>query len=369
MRQKLLHRFRCACHRSRAHRLVRFLGVLGLGLVGDGGRRQECLVEVGTHILADVGDGFLRQVDRVGPHVGDETDRAFAEVDPFVQLLSSAHHAVGGHAELAHPGLLQCRRRERCAGMTRTALLLDAHDAGVAAFEHRQPFLAARFVLDRELLELFALEVGELGGERLSTFMRVEVQRPVFARNEGFDFFLALDDHAQGRRLHAAGTQPRTDLAPQQRRQVEADQVVQCAPGLLRVDQVGGNFARVAHRILDGRFGYLVEGHPLHRRLDLALFEDFADVPGNRLAFPIRVGGQQHFVGLLGGLDDGFDVLGIALDDLVLHREALGVDRTGLRLQVAHVTVAGENFVVGAQVFLQRLGFRRRFDNDEFGHD
>jgi len=111
----------------------------------------------------------------------------------------------------------------------------------------------------------------------------------------------------------------------------------------------------VAHRVLDGRFGDLVEGHALHRRLDLAFLEDFADVPGNRLAFAVRVGGQQHFVGFLGGLDDGFDVLGVALDDLVFHAEIFGIDRAGLRLQVAHMAVAGEDVVVSAEIFFQRF--------------
>ncbi len=252
--------------------------------------------------------------------------------------------------------------------MAGAALLLDAHHRGVAVLQHRQPFLAARLVLDGELLELFALEVGELGGERLRALVGVEVQRPVFARHEGFDFQLALDDHAERGRLHAAGGKPGTDLLPQQRRQVEADQIVQRAPRLLGVDQVGRDLARVAHGVLDGRFGDLVEGHPLHRRLDLAFLEDLADVPGNRLAFAVRVGCQQHFVGLLGGLDDGLDVLGVALDDLIFHAEIFSIDRAGFWLQVTHVAVAGEDVVVRAEVLFQRFGFGWRFDDDEFGH-
>ncbi len=91
-------------------------------------------------------------------------------------------------------------------------------------------------------------------------------------------------------------------------------------------------------------------------------------MPGNRFAFSIRVGCQQHFVGLFGGLDDGFDVLGVALDDLIFHAESFSIDRAGFRLEVAHVAVAGEDFIIRAKVLLQRFGLGRGFDNDEFGH-
>ncbi len=49
---------------------------------------------------------------------------------------------------------------------------------------------------------------------------------------------LALADHAQRRALHAAGRQTAAHLLPQQRRQVEADEIVERAARLLRVDQV-----------------------------------------------------------------------------------------------------------------------------------
>ena len=41
--------------------------------------------------------------------------------------------------------------------------------------------------------------------------------RPVFARDEGFDFLLPLHDHAQRRRLHPARRQTALHFAPQHR--------------------------------------------------------------------------------------------------------------------------------------------------------
>ena len=64
---------------------------------------------------------------------------------------------------------------------------------------------------------------------------------PVLARLERLDLLLALHDHPQRGRLHAAGGQAALHLAPQHRGQVEADQVVQRATRLLGVDQLPGD--------------------------------------------------------------------------------------------------------------------------------
>ena len=91
-------------------------------------------------------------------------------------------------------------------------------------------------------------------------------------------------------------------------------------------------------------------------------------MPRNRFAFAVRVGREQDFVGFFGGLADRFDVLGVALDDLVFHAEIGGVHRAGFGLQIADVTIAGENVVIRAQIFFQRLGLGRRLDDNQFGH-
>ena len=91
------------------------------------------------------------------------------------------------------------------------------------------------------------------------------MQRPVLAALKALDLFLALDDQAQRRTLHTAGREARLDLAPQHRRQVEADQVVERPPRLLRVDQGRQHLAWVLYRVLDRRLCHFVEHHALHR--------------------------------------------------------------------------------------------------------
>src|SRR5262249_21312112 len=107
------------------------------------------------------------------------------------------------------------------------------------------------------------------------------------------------------------------------------------------------------------------------------------DVPGDGLALAVGVGRQQDAVGLAGlALELGQDVLGRAalavaaalvalLDDVGGHPAGVDVDAgDGLAAaaalgQVAHVAVAGQHLVVGAEVFVDRLGLGRRLDDDE----
>ena len=87
---------------------------------------------------------------------------------------------------------------------------------------------------------------------------------PILLSDEGLDLLLALHDHAQRRTLHAARGQAAADLLPQQRRQIEAHQVVQGAARLLGIHQIHGQIARVLDRLLDRAPRDLVKHHALH---------------------------------------------------------------------------------------------------------
>ena len=78
---------------------------------------------------------------------------------------------------------------------------------------------------------------------------------------EGVDLALALDDEAHGDRLDTPGRQARSDLAPQQRAERVADEPIEDAPRLLRVDEVVVDLARVGESVADGVGGDLGEGH------------------------------------------------------------------------------------------------------------
>jgi hypothetical protein len=134
----------------------------------------------------------------------------------------------------------------------------------------------------------------EPGGEGLAALVQVGIEGPVLAPDESLDLLLALDDHAQGRALDAPGGQAALDLLPQQRREVEAHQVVQRAPRLLGVDQIEGQAAGMLDGLLHRPLCDLVEHHALHVLVvqHTALLEQLVEVPGNGLALAVRVGGQ-----------------------------------------------------------------------------
>jgi hypothetical protein len=97
-----------------------------------------------------------------------------------------------------------------------------------------------------------------------------------------------------------------------------------------------------------------------------ALLEDLVQVPGDRLALAIRVGRQIQRAGFLQRLGDRLDVPLVALDQLVLHREAVvRIDRAFLGHQIAHVAIGGQHLEILAQVFLDRARLGGRFDDDQ----
>ena len=123
-------------------------------------------------------------------------------------------------------------------------------------------------------------------------------QRPVFPRNEFFDFELAVADEPQRHRLHTAGRARAGQLAPQHRRERKADQIIEGAAGEVGVDQGAIDLARMLHRVEHRLLGDGVEHHPLDRLLlqRILLLEDLKHVPGDGLAFPVGVGGQNQLV-------------------------------------------------------------------------
>ena len=110
--------------------------------------------------------------------------------------------------------------------------------------------LGLRAGADVEALELLAVGADQAGVERVAARRRQgRDQRPVFARDELLDLELAVADQAQRHRLHAAGRARAGQLAPQHRRQREADQIVERAAGEVGVDQRLVDLARMLHRL------------------------------------------------------------------------------------------------------------------------
>ena len=157
-----------------------------------------------------------------------------------------------------------------------------------------QPFLA----LDLGALAVAGVgeEIVPLGRERWqSAGWRLAAVKipPIFqysARDERFDLALALDDQPHRHALHPAGAQALGDLAPQQRRNLVADDAVEDAPGLLGVDPVDVDRHRVLERLLDLGLGDGVEDDAVG--LGVGDAQGLFEMPGDGLAFAVQVGCQ-----------------------------------------------------------------------------
>ena len=146
--------------RRRAHGLVRFLRVLRLRPVHARRVRQRVRAVQPRDDRADLAHGLDCEVHRVGAHVGDETDRALAEIDAFVEPLRDAHRALRAEAELARGFLLQRRGGERRRRVALALLLLDVRDDAAlprrGLLERAAHLFGPRGGRDRELLDLLA---------------------------------------------------------------------------------------------------------------------------------------------------------------------------------------------------------------------
>ena len=220
---------------------------------------------------------------------------------------------------------------------------------------------------ERELLHLLAPVLREPGGERRRAG-RVREHRPVLASLERLDLGLPVSNEAKGGALHPSSGEVRADLRPQHRRQVEPDEVVEGAAGELGVHQVGLKLSRMLERLADRAPRDLVELHPVHRLVleHPALRQELGDVPRDRLALAVGVGGEIEGARAPHGPHDRLHVGLRARHQLEVHGEAaLRLDRPGGGNEVAHVPVGGEDREIRVQVLPDGAGLRRGLDDEE----
>ena len=223
---------------------------------------------------------------------------------------------------------------------------------------------------DIETLELLSVGADQAGFETVAARRRqLGDDRPIFLGDEFLDFQFAVADQPQRDRLHAAGRARARQLAPEHRREREADQIIERAARQIGVDQRAVDGARMLHRLGHRLLGDRIEDDALDRlALERLLFiEGLQDVPGDRLAFAVGVGRQNEGVGLLQGVGDVVDALLRLGVDLPEHLEIIvRVDRSVLGREVPDMAKGRQDLVTGAQVLVDRLRLGRRLDNDNF---
>nr|CRL79195.1 hypothetical protein CPGR_05191 [Mycolicibacterium malmesburyense] len=371
--------------------LVRLLGVLHLAGVLPRRRMQILLaVELAGLVTGGINSAG-RQSGRVGAHIGD--------VAVLVEPLRDAHRALRREPQLAPRLLLQRRGHERRVRPAGVGLLLDRADRQLRATQATRQRGRGGLIEHPHVVGLFHLaqrvevapgghaapvdhvQLGREGGRRRLRIGHAGVEFggdvPVPRAAEGHPFAFALHDDPRRDRLHAAGRQFGRDLLPQHRADLVAVQPVQDSAGLLRVDQVVVQVAGVLGGGPDGRFGDLVEHHPLDR---YARFERLEQMPGDGLALAVAVRGQVQLVDVLEQVlqlrdralllrADDVERLEVVVD---VHPEAgprlgfvLGRHVGGIAGQVADVPSRRLDDVVRAQVASDFARLGRRLDNDE----
>ena len=180
---------------------------------------------------------------------------------------------------------------------------------------------------------------------------------------ELLDFVFALHNELHSYRLDAACRQRRTDLAPQHRRQLEANETVEHATCLLGIHQVDVQRPRMCQCLIDSGFGNFVEDNTFH--LSRIHFGHLHQMPRDGLALAVIIRRQPNRIRLRGFLLDVVDECFFVVQNFVLRFKVMGdVDTHALRREVAHMPLAGDYGIVLADELLDGLGLRRRLYDD-----
>ena len=255
---------------GRANSLVRFLRVLGLGLITPRGFRHVALAVVSADDLAERGQRVLGDLHAVGAHVGDQPDRLAADIHAFVKALSDPHRVGGGKAELAAGFLLQGGGRERWIGIPLGRFGFNGGNREGCRLQRLLERLGLRARSDVEALDLLAISPDEACLERIAARSRKRSdERPELPGNEFLDLELAIAHKPERDRLDASSRPGSGELAPENRRQGKPDEVVERPARQIGIDQGMVDVARVRHRLSHRLFGDGVENHAL----DLLVFE------------------------------------------------------------------------------------------------
>ena len=306
------------------------------------------LAEELDDLLFGLRQSLIRQVDRVGTHIGDQT--------LLIQTLCERHCLRHRHTQLTTSLLLQGRGGEGRCGNTLRRLLLALHDGetcATAALEECDCLLAgleAAIQLGTERCLLVA--IGDKLCHNAEICNRLKVD----------DLALALNQQTHRNTLHAACRQTRLDLLPEYGRQLETYQAVQHATSLLRIDQIHIDSSRLLDCAEDCLFGDFVE-YDTFGCID-GQIQHLGQVPSDSLSLAVLIGSQPHGLDAMRQLAQLGYHLFLILRDLIDGAKAtVEVDTQILLCEVADMAEARLHDIVLTQKFFDRLCLGRRLDD------
>ena len=227
---------------------------------------RQVFIAIGfTDIRITGGARLVRNTQRVGTHIGDETGNPFAgHVHAFVQLLCGTHGAVGGKTEFAVGLLLHGGGDKRRGGSDLPFAGFYRRGGKGSPLKLRQNSIGGRLILDLDLALLVAVQTGREG---LPFFGQgqLRIHRPVFLPDKGIYLLFTVHHQTDGRRLHPTGGKTLTDAFPQERTQLIAHDTVENTARLLSVHQVHIQHPRFRHAGGHRISGDLVKGDAVGR--------------------------------------------------------------------------------------------------------
>ncbi len=219
----------------------------GLGLIAAR-RVIICRAVAACNDLSRGGKCLLGNTQRVGTHIGNQTDRALAaDFDALIQLLRDHHGLTRRHVQLPRSLLLQGRCDKRRRGV---ALLFGFFDTGNGKRALCNLAQNCVYLFLTAKLALFRVAVVARGKRtRLAHTRKRDVDCPVLLRHKGANFIFAVNHQSRCNRLHTACGKSLSYLFPQQRAELIADNAVKHTPRLLRIDEIQVNRARIFNRM------------------------------------------------------------------------------------------------------------------------
>jgi hypothetical protein len=285
--------------------LVSLLSVLRLLRIRTSLVGQEVLaVTLRDHRTGSLQRG-VGQRGAVGTHVGD--------VALLVETLRRPHRHRGGQAKLVARLLLESGGDEWC-GRTATVRLrlagphLIRHTLKIVDQRSSPGLVEHHNIVTREstvVTEIAtARKTGSVDlGKRGAEFSAVTVggcelalHIPITSGEKRHTFAFSFDHKPSANTLDTARRQLRHDLLPEHRRHFVAVEPIENSTGLLRIDHLAVEFARLVDRGLNRLLGDLVEHHTLDRHLRV---QDLNEMPSNRLALAILIRCEVQLVGFL----------------------------------------------------------------------
>ncbi len=322
--------------------------------------------------------------------VGDDAfDRAVGQLHAILEALSDPHCAGRREAQFPAGFLRERGCREGCGGPLDSRLQVHRRHAPGQVAAHgvcdgaRQPLVhlsqppagqdavGVEVAADRHAVRADPHEgrpeLAPLRGE-----LRFDV--PIGGRLESAAGLLALHDQPDRDALDPPRAEPRPYEAPDDARELVAEETVEDTAALLGAEEVLVDLVGVPDGVLDGLPSDFVERDPAHRH---ARLQDLAEVIADRLPLPVRVCRQQQLVRILQGRSQLGEPLGCAHDvdglEVVLDvhtqlADVLGQAGRGVLgavRQVPNVAVAGLDVVVGPQEPFEGDRLGGRLDDNE----